>query len=101
MDAAAASASGGDVAMSYPVPEYGQPLSPDERQILHAVARGLTDVEMAAELYMSRTTIKDHLKRMTVKLGARARNRPNLVALGFARGYLVVGTGGLFKVGPP
>lgn len=72
--------------MSYPVPEYGQPLSDDEREILTAVACGLTNPHMAARLYMSESTIKDHLKRMFVKMGAK--NRAHLVAIGFITGDL-------------
>lgn len=73
--------------MSYPLPQYGQPLSREEIEVLTAVARGLTNVQVSAQLYMSQSVIKAHIKRMSIKLGANNR-RPNLVACGFVTGYL-------------
>jgi DNA-binding NarL/FixJ family response regulator len=38
-----------------------------------AVARGRTNAEIAAELFISLGTVKAHLASITVKLGARNR----------------------------
>lgn len=71
---------------AYPIAEYRQPLSDDERAIVSAVARGLSDVQMSTRLYMSTGAIKSHLKRIFIKLGAK--NRPNMVALAYEHGIL-------------
>ncbi|MDT0186208.1 response regulator transcription factor [Microbacterium sp. ARD31] len=49
------------------------PLTGREEQVLLAVARGLTNHEVAAELYISLSTVKTHLGALMGKLGARNR----------------------------
>lgn len=49
------------------------PLTEREEQVLVAVARGLTNHEVAAELYISLSTVKTHLGALMMKLGARNR----------------------------
>ena len=49
------------------------PLTDREEQVLVAVARGLTNHEVAAELYISLSTVKTHLGALMAKLGARNR----------------------------
>jgi DNA-binding NarL/FixJ family response regulator len=49
------------------------PLTEREEQVLLAVARGLTNHEVAAELYISLSTVKTHLGALMMKLGARNR----------------------------
>ena len=49
------------------------PLTEREEQVLVAVARGLTNHEVAAELYISLSTVKTHLGALMGKLGARNR----------------------------
>jgi len=49
------------------------PLTEREEQVLLAVARGLTNHEVAAELYISLSTVKTHLGALMTKLGARNR----------------------------
>ncbi|MEU4829636.1 response regulator transcription factor [Streptosporangium sp. NPDC023615] len=44
-----------------------------EEQILAAVARGRTNNEIAAELYISLSTVKTHVASLMAKLGARNR----------------------------
>ena len=41
--------------------------------MLLTVARGLTNVEIAAELHISLSTVKTHLQSLMAKLGARNR----------------------------
>jgi len=49
------------------------PLTDREEQVLVAVARGLTNHEVAAELFISLSTVKTHLGALMGKLGARNR----------------------------
>jgi DNA-binding NarL/FixJ family response regulator len=44
-----------------------------EREILLTMARGLTTGEIAAELFVSETTVKTHVGRILTKLGLRDR----------------------------
>lgn len=54
-------------------PEPMTPLTDREEQVLVAVARGLTNHEVAAELYISLSTVKTHLGSLMTKLTARNR----------------------------
>ncbi|HWJ84802.1 MAG TPA: response regulator transcription factor [Cellulomonas sp.] len=61
---------------SRPVHPPRQPLDPltaREEEVLLTVARGLTNVEVAAELHISLSTVKTHLASLMTKLGARNR----------------------------
>lgn len=50
-----------------------EPLTPREEEVLRAVARGRTNAEIAAELFVSLGTVKAHLASIMLKLGARNR----------------------------
>ncbi len=54
-------------------PEPVARLTDREEQVLVAVARGLTNHEVAAELYISLSTVKTHLGSLMSKLGVRNR----------------------------
>ena len=54
-------------------PQPTSPLTEREEQVLLAVARGLTNHEVAAELYISLGTVKTHLGSLMNKLGVRNR----------------------------
>lgn len=50
-----------------------EPLTEREEQVLLAVARGLSNSEIARELYITLSTVKTHLASLMTKLGARNR----------------------------
>ena len=66
-------------------------LTDREREILAAVARGLSNAEIAEELFMSHATAKTHVSRVLTKLGAR--DRAQLVVLAYEAGVVRPGAG--------
>jgi DNA-binding NarL/FixJ family response regulator len=66
-------------------------LTDRERQVLAAVARGLSNAEIGEELFMSHATAKTHVSRLLTKLDAR--DRAQLVMLSYEAGVVVPGTG--------
>jgi len=50
-----------------------EPLTGREEQILATVARGLTNGEIAAGLYITLSTVKTHIASLMTKIGARNR----------------------------
>ena len=67
-------------------------LTDREREVLGLVARGLSNSEIATELYISPATAKTHVSRIMMKLGSR--DRAQLVALAFESGFVVPGDAG-------
>ncbi len=61
-------------------------LSARELQVLELVARGGTNREAAAKLFISEATVKTHLIHIYAKLGVK--DRAAAVAAAFARGLL-------------
>jgi DNA-binding NarL/FixJ family response regulator len=49
------------------------PLSDRETEVIRAVARGRTNIQIAAELFISLSTVKTHLASVQQKLGVRNR----------------------------
>lgn len=56
-------------------------LTPRERQIIHAVARGKGNREIAEELNLSTQTVKNQLSALYAKLNVRSRVQLALYAL--------------------
>jgi DNA-binding NarL/FixJ family response regulator len=54
-------------------PAAAEALSPRELDVVRAVARGRTNSEIAAELFVSLSTVKTHLTNVHSKLGTRNR----------------------------
>lgn len=61
-------------------------LTPRETEVLHLLARGLPNKEIAAELSISQRTVKFHVSAILGKLGAS--NRTEAVALAARHGWI-------------
>ncbi len=64
-------------------------LTDREREVLEAVAHGLSNSEVAEQLFMSHATAKTHVSRLLTKLGAR--DRAQLVMIAYESGMIVPG----------
>jgi DNA-binding NarL/FixJ family response regulator len=64
-------------------------LTERETEVLLAVARGLSNAELADELFMSPATAKTHVSRLLAKL--HARDRAQLVMLAYEAGLVTPG----------
>jgi DNA-binding NarL/FixJ family response regulator len=56
-----------------PAPPLVEPLTPREVEVLHGVAVGLSNAEIAARLVITAGTAKIHVARVLAKLGVRTR----------------------------
>ena len=58
-----------------PAEAGADPLTPRQREIVELVADGLSNVEIAERLYISRRTVESHLEHVKQRLGHESRNQ--------------------------
>lgn len=61
-------------------------LTEREREVLEHVAKGLSNTEIAEQLYVSQATVKTHIGRLLMKL--QARDRAQLVVIAYEAGVV-------------
>ncbi len=69
-----------------PVPSIDVPLTGREQQVLQLLADGLSQDEIAKELFISPKTVGTHIQRILAKLGVHSRTEA--VALAFRHGLV-------------
>lgn len=73
-------------AMTTPHPKHGAPLCRRELDVTRLGASGLTNQEIATQLWVSEDTVKTHFYRALKKTGAR--NRAHLVAIALSQNLI-------------
>ncbi len=81
----------GDGAGDGAVPRRDPGLTQHEIEVLRGVARGLSDKEIAAQLFLSESTVKSRLRYVYLKLGLR--NRAHAAVFVLKKGLLAAASG--------
>jgi DNA-binding CsgD family transcriptional regulator/N-acetylneuraminic acid mutarotase len=68
--------------------EPGEPLSNRELDVLHCLAQGATNKDIAADLTISENTVKVHLRNIYTKLGVSSRTEATTAAI--QQGYILI-----------
>ena len=63
------------------MPEYGEPLTEREKELIQLVATGVTNRAVARRLSISVNTVKVHLRNIYTKLGAESRTEATMIAV--------------------
>jgi DNA-binding NarL/FixJ family response regulator len=79
-----------DVPAGRPAAQPISPVTAREEEVLLAVARGLTNTEIADTLHISLSTVKTHLANLMAKLGAR--NRVEIAMWAYETRRIIPGT---------
>jgi DNA-binding NarL/FixJ family response regulator len=82
----AAASSGRPRPVSDAQAEVTNGLTDRESEVLHLVAKGMSNAEIAADLYLGEATIKTHVSNVLVKLGVR--DRVQAVVWAYEHGYV-------------
>ena len=75
-------------ALSVPLPDLPEPLTPREREVLQMISAGLGNKEIAGRLSISEHTIKFHVASILGKLGASTRTEA--VSIGIRHGLVLL-----------
>jgi DNA-binding NarL/FixJ family response regulator len=73
------------------VPDVWSPLTEQELRVARCVARGLSNADIAAELFLSEATVKTYVSRLFTKLDVR--DRVQVAVLAYETGLVQVGAG--------
>lgn len=68
------------------IPEALAPLTERELEVVAGIARGLSNAELGAELYLGEATVKAHVSHILAKLGLR--DRVQVVVLAYESGFI-------------
>ena len=66
--------------------EHLDQLTPRESEVLRLVGQGMSNAEIAAELFIGEATVKTHVSRVLMKLNLRDRVQAAIVAHGLGLG---------------